>query len=222
MYDLFSEVDDPNRRDKQIKSGAWFFPKALSDAQIADCLSLIDELVSVSPFRKMQTPMGLMSVALTSCGKVGWYSDQHGYRYEACDPLTEKVWPELPIFFSQLAKDLALKAGYQNFEPDTCLINEYVVGSSMGLHQDKNERDFSQPVISISLGLPATFLFGGATREADIEKIRLEHGDVLVWGKESRLDFHGVEQVLPGFHDQVGARRINITFRRALKPSEIV
>lgn len=216
MYDLFSEIDDPNRQERQIKLGAWLFPKELDELQVNTCLSLIEQLIRVSPFRKMQTPMGLMSVSLTSCGKVGWYSDTGGYQYQHLDPLTHKAWPELPSFLCDLAGELALKAGYKDFEPDTCLINEYVIGSSMGLHQDKNEQNFEEPVVSISLGLPATFLFGGAMRNAAIEKIRLEHGDVLVWGGESRLDFHGIEKIMHGEHDQVGARRINITFRRAL------
>jgi alkylated DNA repair protein (DNA oxidative demethylase) len=172
--------------------------------------------MQLASFRHMMTPGGFaMSVATTSCGDLGWVSDKTGYRYAASDPLTGKAWPQMPASFKQLAKQAASMAGFANFEPDACLINRYQVGARMGLHQDKDEHDFSQPIVSVSLGLPAVFQMGGFARGDKTLKLPLYHGDVLVWGGESRLRFHGVLPVKAGYHPTVGEYRINLTFRKA-------
>lgn len=169
-----------------------------------------------APLRQMQTARGFkMSVAMSNCGMLGWLSDLDGYRYSAHDPLSGRRWPSMPKSFSMLAQDAAQLAGYRDFVPDACLINEYGVGARMSLHQDKNERQFDAPIVSISLGLPAIFLFGGLYRSDPITKYSLMHGDVVVWGGPSRLRFHGVQPVKPGVHSSLGARRINLTFRIA-------
>jgi alkylated DNA repair protein (DNA oxidative demethylase) len=173
-------------------------------------------VMQLAPFRHMMTPGGFaMSVATTSCGDLGWVSDKTGYRYAASDPLTGKAWPQMPASFKQLAKQAASIAGFENFEPDACLINRYQVGARMGLHQDKDELDFSQPIVSVSLGLPAVFQMGGFARGDKAMKLPLYHGDVLVWGGESRLRFHGVLPVKAGYHPTLGESRINLTFRKA-------
>jgi alkylated DNA repair protein (DNA oxidative demethylase) len=181
-----------------------------------EVLPALASVIHMAPFRHMMTPGGfLMSVATTSCGDLGWVSDKKGYRYAACDPLTGKAWPQMPVSFKLLAKQAASIAGFENFEPDACLINRYEVGARMGLHQDKDERDFNQPIVSVSLGIPAVFQMGGFARGDKVMKLPLYHGDVLVWGGESRLRFHGVLPVKAGYHPTVGECRINLTFRKA-------
>ena len=168
-----------------------------------------------APFRHMVTPGGFtMSVAMTNCG-LGWVTDRKGYRYTSHDPLGNKLWPGIPDSFTQLAQTAAMKAGFLGFEPDACLINQYKIGARMSLHQDKNEQDFNQPVVSISLGLPAVFQFGGLKRADKTIKIPLNHGDVVVWGGEARLRFHGVLPLKTNYHPAFGDGRINITFRKA-------
>lgn len=181
---------------------------------------LLDELERVSraaPTRRMMTPGGQwMSVAMTSCGKVGWVTDRSGYRYEPLDPQSGRPWPAMPITFLSLARQGAARAGFEAFEPDACLINCYVPGARMSLHQDRDERDFAEPIVSVSLGLTAIFLWGGAKRTDRARRIALSHGDVVVWGGASRLVFHGVAPLPDGLHEKLGRRRINLTFRRAL------
>lgn len=180
-------------------------------------LSEIFRLISISPLRKMYTPTGLpMSVTTTSCGSAGWVSDSYGYRYSKRDSHTQQSWPAMPEIFFNLAKNAAQVSGFENFEPDSCLINCYKIGAKMSLHQDKNEKDFSQPIVSVSLGLPATFLIGGMLREDKTQSIPMIHGDVLVWGGKARLYFHGVQPVKAGTHPLLGEQRINLTFRKAL------
>jgi DNA oxidative demethylase len=170
-----------------------------------------------APFRHMQTPGGFtMSVAMTNCGEAGWVTDRSGYRYDARDPESGKPWPAMPEAFAKLAARAAAKAGYKGFAPDSCLINRYVPGSQLSLHQDKNERDFAQPIVSVSLGLPATFLWGGPKRADRPHRVPLESGDVVVWGGKTRLNFHGVAKLAEGEHKLTGATRINLTFRKAL------
>lgn len=170
-----------------------------------------------SPFRGMSTPGGhIMSVTTTSCGAAGWVSDRQGYRYARHDPATGEPWPAIPAAFMALAVAAAAKAGHANFAPDACLINRYAPGAHMSLHQDRNERDFSQPIVSVSLGLPAVFLFGGLRRADRPKRLPLENGDVVVWGGPSRRVFHGVEPVREGNHPLTGGCRINLTFRKAL------
>jgi alkylated DNA repair protein (DNA oxidative demethylase) len=181
---------------------------------------LMDDLakiVEAAPFRHMVTPGGFtMSVAMTNCGQAGWVSDLKGYRYDARDPETGVPWPAMPASFHQLATDAAREAGYQGFEPDACLINRYEPGARLTLHQDRNERDYTAPIVSVSLGLPAVFQFGGATRKERPRRMLLESGDIVVWGGATRLAYHGVASLKDGEHPLTGRCRINLTFRKAL------
>ncbi|NWC91826.1 MULTISPECIES: DNA oxidative demethylase AlkB [unclassified Pseudomonas] len=173
-------------------------------------------VLAQSPFRKMVTPGGFtMSAALSSCGELGWTTDPAGYRYSAIDPNNQQPWPALPEALRQLAVMAAADAGFDDFEPDACLINRYVPGAKMSLHQDKNERNYAAPVVSVSLGLPAIFLFGGHERGDKAQKVSLFHGDVVVWGGVDRLRFHGVMPIKEGTHPVMGPQRINLTFRTA-------
>jgi alkylated DNA repair protein (DNA oxidative demethylase) len=156
-----------------------------------------------------------MSVAMTNCGAAGWVTDRSGYRYDGIDPQSGKPWPEMPSVFRELAGRAAAAAGFDDFLPDACLINRYQPGARMSLHQDKDERDFGSPIVSVSLGLPAIFLFGGPERSDRPRRFRLEHGDIVVWGGPSRLFFHGVAPLADGEHNLLGRQRINLTFRRA-------
>lgn len=176
----------------------------------------VQAVVVQAPLRNMLTPGGYrMSVAMSNCGALGWVTDRSGYRYSPCDPETSMPWPEMPSGFSALAASAALAAGFESFVPDACLINRYQPGSRMALHQDKDERDFSAPIVSVSLGLPAIFLWGGRLRGQRPTRILLEHGDVFVWGGPDRLRFHGILPLKPGVHPLCGDCRINLTFRRA-------
>jgi alkylated DNA repair protein (DNA oxidative demethylase) len=170
----------------------------------------------LAPFRHMVTPGGhSMSVAMTNCGGLGWVTDRSGYRYDANDPETAKPWPAMPAAFRQLAVHAAAQGGFPGFSPDACLINRYLPGARMSLHQDKDEENFTAPIVSVSLGLPAIFLFGGLKRTDKPPRFRLEHGDVVVWGGPTRLVFHGVAPLADGEHALLGRQRINLTFRKA-------
>ena len=183
----------------------------------AALLQAVETIIARAPFRNMVTPGGFtMSVAMTNCGRAGWLTDRKGYRYDAIDPETGRPWPDLPDPFVRLAKRAATAAGYKGFVPDACLINRYEPGTRLSLHQDRNERDFAAPIVSVSLGLPAVFLFGGAERSDRPRRYRLEHGDVVVWGGPSRLAFHGVAPLADGEHPLTGRRRFNLTLRKAL------
>lgn len=174
-------------------------------------------VIAAAPLRHMTTPGDYrMSVAMTNCGEAGWVSDQQGYRYAATDPDSGAPWPALPKVFGELAARAAAAAGYPDFRPDACLVNRYEPGARLSLHQDKNERDFGAPIVSVSLGLPAVFLFGGATRKVRPLRLALHHGDVVVWGGPSRLFYHGVAKLAKGEHPLTGAARINLTLRQAL------
>ena len=180
-------------------------------------LKSVAEVSAAAPFRHMVTPGGYrMSVAMTHCGKAGWVTDKSGYRYSANDPETGTPWPAMPEVFRALAENAARQAGYPDFLPDACLINRYEPGAKLSLHQDKDERDFANPIVSVSLGLPATFQFGGLKRTDPITKYPLHHGDVVVWGGPSRLYHHGILALKDGKHDKVGRVRLNLTFRKAL------
>ena len=182
----------------------------------AQIMADLQAILSVSKLRKMITPGGYtMSVAMTNCGALGWVTDKKGYRYDALDPSTGAPWQPMPKSFLALAKQAALVASYANFVPDACLINQYLVGTKMGLHQDKDEQDFSQPIVSVSLGCTATFLFGGLKRSDKPAKILLQHGDVIVWGGKSRLNYHGIMPLKVSNHAAFGACRFNLTFRKA-------
>ncbi len=179
-------------------------------------LHALDGILRQAPLRRMLTPGGRsMSVRTSNCGHLGWVSDRTGYRYDALDPLSGRPWPAMPAAFAQLAARAAATAGFAPFAPDACLINHYGPGTRLSLHQDRDERDFDAPIVSVSLGLPAIFLFGGARRSDRPRRIPLLDGDVVVWGGASRLAFHGVAPLAAGHHPVLGARRINLTFRKA-------
>jgi alkylated DNA repair protein (DNA oxidative demethylase) len=186
--------------------------------QEADALlEAVDAIAAQAPFRHMVTPGGFtMSAAMTNCGDAGWLTDRKGYRYDAIDPETGRRWPALPKLFRRLGREAAREAGYADFVPDACLINRYEPDARLSLHQDRNERDFAAPIVSVSLGLPAVFLFGGQQRSDRPRRYRLEHGDVAVWGGPARLAFHGVAPLAEGEHPSTGRRRINLTLRKAL------
>jgi alkylated DNA repair protein (DNA oxidative demethylase) len=180
-------------------------------------LAAIDAVTREAEFRKMQVPGGgTMSVAMSNCGRAGWVSDLSGYRYSETDPLTGKPWPAMPEVIAGLAHGAAEAAGFPGFEPDACLINRYEPGARMGLHQDRDERDRKQPIVSVSFGLSATFLFGGAKRADPQVRLTLDHGDAVVWGGPARLYYHGIASLRDGVHPVLGRRRINLTLRRAL------
>lgn len=183
----------------------------------AELLRRLEAVVGAAPFRRMNTPGGhVMSVAMTNCGAAGWVSDRSGYRYDGVDPESGRPWPEMPAAFRALAGTAAAEAGHAGFGPDVCLVNRYEPGARLSLHQDRDERDFSHPIVSVSLGLPAVFQFGGARRKDPLRRIALRHGDVAVWGGPSRLFHHGVLTLKDGEHAALGRCRINLTFRRAL------
>ena len=184
--------------------------------RVAQLLAAIDAVTQAAPLRHMAVPGGLrMSVAMSNCGQLGWVTDTRGYRYVRQDPAGSAPWPAMPSVFLQLAREAAEAAGYPGFAPDACLVNRYVPGARMALHQDKDECDFTAPIVSVSLGLPATFLFGGALRADRAARIVLLHGDVVVWGGKDRLRYHGVAPLKDGQHDVLGAQRLNLTFRKA-------
>ncbi|MEN5093950.1 DNA oxidative demethylase AlkB [Pseudomonas protegens] len=179
-------------------------------------LPQLDAVLAAAPFRHMITPGGFtMSVGLSSCGQLGWTTDSKGYRYSPIDPQSQRPWPAMPEVFRQLAEMAADAADFKGFNPDSCLINCYQPGAKMSLHQDKNERDYSAPIVSLSLGLPAIFLFGGQQRGDKSQRVPLLHGDVVVWGGVDRLRYHGVLPLKDGSHSLLGRQRINLTFRHA-------
>jgi alkylated DNA repair protein (DNA oxidative demethylase) len=173
------------------------------------------EIVAAAPFRRMFTPGGhQMSVAMTNCGSAGWVTDRTGYRYSPDDPESGRPWPAMPLVLRELADRAAERVGFSGFAPEVCLINRYVPGAKMSLHQDKDELDFGAPIVSVSLGLPEIFMFGGLKRSDKPRRFRLEHGDVAVWGGPSRLFFHGVAPLAEGNHPVMGPQRLNLTFRK--------
>lgn len=211
---LFDEA--PTLLQKPIAEGASLLYGFARDAGPA-LLEEIQTIVGQAPFRHMVTPGGfVMSVAMTNCGDFGWVSDSRGYRYDATDPDSGKVWPAMPQAFMDIAASAATQSGFENFCPDSCLINCYEPGTRLTLHQDKNERDFTAPIVSVSLGLPATFLFGGNKRSDRPQRYLLQHGDVAVWGGPARLAYHGVAPLKDGDHPVLGRKRINLTFRKSI------
>jgi alkylated DNA repair protein (DNA oxidative demethylase) len=211
LLDLFEAVP----RDVKLDEGAVLlggFARSI-DTALLDALA---HIVREAPFRHMVTPGGWpMSVAMTNCGDAGWVTDRSGYRYDPIDPETGRHWPPLPAVFLDLAARAAAAAGFAGFTPDACLVNRYEVGARLALHQDRNERDFGSPIVSVSLGLPATFLWGGQTRAGRPRRLKLVHGDVVVWGGPARLTFHGVQALTDGHHKVTGNVRFNLTLRRA-------
>ncbi len=213
--DLFHDLPRPPTMQR-LADGAVLL-HGFAAAETAGLLAALSAIEAAAPFRHMVTPGGFrMSVAMTNCGPAGWVSDRNGYRYDPVDPDTGLPWPSMPAVFRNLAIEAAAMAGFDRFAPDACLINRYEPGARLTLHQDRNERDFTAPIVSVSLGLPAVFLFGGPRRNDRPRRIRLENGDVVVWGGPSRLAFHGVAPLAAGQHPATGATRINLTFRKAL------
>ena len=207
--------DAPVEPYQSLGSGAALL-RGFALADERQLLGDLETVTSAAPFRHMVTPGGFrMSVAMTNCGALGWVTDRTGYRYDAIDPETGRAWPALPASFRALARTAAECVGFPGFEPDACLVNRYVPGARLSLHQDKNERDFAAPIVSVSLGLPAVFLFGGDTRADKPERVPLVHGDVVVWGGPARLRYHGVLPLKEGQHPLLGGHRINLTFRQA-------
>lgn len=212
MLDLFADAEP---WQEALAPGAVILRRfALSRADTL--LGGINDVAAVSPFRHMITPGGYtMSVAMTNCGKLGWATNARGYLYAAQDPITGSPWPPMPAVFQSLCHDAAMTAGYAEFVPDACLVNRYAVGAKLSLHQDKDEPDLRAPIVSVSLGLPAVFQFGGLQRNDPLQRLLLEHGDVVVWGGVSRLFYHGIQPLKPGVHPQTGEFRYNLTFRQA-------
>jgi alkylated DNA repair protein (DNA oxidative demethylase) len=213
--DLFASVSDMRPSQELMADGAMLL-RGFAKPFEADLMAALRDIAAQAPFRHMVTPGGhQMSVAMTNCGSAGWVTDRTGYRYDASDPETGKPWPTIPLSFRELAEQAADGAGFRGFSPDACLINRYQPGARMSLHQDRNENDFSAPIVSVSLGLPAIFLFGGLKRSDRPRRFRLEHGDIAVWGGPARLVFHGVAPLADGEHGLLGRQRINLTFRKA-------
>lgn len=212
--DLFDSLDVRPERER-IADGAMLL-RGFARPIEQELMGALDAVTAQAPFRHMQTPGGHeMSVAMTNCGDFGWVTDRRGYRYDAIDPVSQQPWPAVPPVFRELAEQAAADAGFAGFWPDACLINRYEPGARMSLHQDRDETDFGAPIVSVSLGLPAIFLWGGLKRSDKPQRFRLEHGDVVVWGGPSRLVFHGVAPLADGEHALLGRRRINLTFRKA-------
>lgn len=187
------------------------FALPFADALLAG----IAAITAASPFRHLITPGGhTMQVAMSNCGTYGWCSDRRGYRYDRNDPDSGQPWPALPDAFLRLARDAAAEAGFADHVPDACLINRYAPGTRLSLHQDRDEDDRIAPIVSVSLGLPATFLFGGLARGDRTVRVPLVHGDVVVWGGVDRMRFHGVLPIRPGCHPLLGEQRLNLTFRK--------
>ena len=213
--DLFASVPDV-RPSQELMAERAVLLRGFARPVESDLIAALRDIVEQAPFRHMLTPGGQqMSVAMTNCGSVGWVTDRSGYRYDGVDPCSAKPWPAMPPSFRELAAQAADRAGFDGFSPDACLINRYQPGARMSLHQDKDETDFGAPIVSVSLGLPAIFLFGGLQRSDKPRRFRLEHGDIAVWGGPARLKFHGVAPLAEGEHALLGRQRINLTFRKA-------
>jgi alkylated DNA repair protein (DNA oxidative demethylase) len=211
--DLFR--DEREGRRERIGPEA-FVLRGFALPHVDELLQAIAGIERASPFRNMVTPGGFtMSVALTNCGELGWTTDRRGYRYTDVDPDSRRPWPGMPAPFARLAREAAAAAGFPRFEPDACLVNRYLPGARLSLHQDRNERDFDAPIVSVSLGMTATFLFGGQERADKPARIVLCHGDVAVWGGEDRLRYHGVMPLKDAPHPLLGSKRFNLTFRKA-------
>jgi len=216
MPDLSATAGAAEPRDEMIAPGAVLL-RGFALPFVDDVLATLGDISAQAPFRDMTTPWGaVMSVAMTNCGDAGWLTDSAGYRYDGIDPETGQPWPAMPECFRALASRAADRAGYAGFVPDACLINRYASGSRLSPHQDRDERDYAHPIVSVSLGLPAIFQFGGLKRRDPVRNFPVRHGDVVVWGGPSRLAYHGVAELKAGEHALLGEQRINLTFRRAL------
>lgn len=215
MQDLFANLQPAQPSRQQLADGAVLLRRFALPSE-PELLEAMADIIAIAPLRHMTTPGGfVMSVAMTNCGDYGWVSEPSGYRYSSTDPLSGLNWPSMPKSFLGLATSAAQAAGYADFIPDACLINRYEVGARLSLHQDKNERDLANPIVSVSLGIPAIFQFGGLKRNDPVQKFGLEHGDVAVWGGPSRLYYHGILALKQAEHPRLGPIRYNLTFRKA-------
>lgn len=213
-FDLFDSLPQAAPHAEPIVPGAVVL-RGFAREHDQTLLDTVRGIAAQAPWRHLITPGGLrMSVAMTNCGPFGWVSDVTGYRYEPADPLSGQPWPAMPPAFLSLARDAAAAAGFAGFVPDACLLNRYAPGTRLSLHQDRDELDLRAPIVSVSLGLPAIFLFGGLRRAERPLRVRLAHGDVVVWGGPARLAFHGIAPLADGDHALVGRERINLTFRK--------
>ena len=211
-FELFAHT--PPLDDEPLSDGAVVL-RGFATARAAQLEADLEVVTAAAPLRHLVTPGGYrMSVAMTNCGALGWVSDRRGYRYDPVDPGSGERWPALPEAFRALARDAAARAGYASFMPDACLVNRYAPGARLSMHQDRDEKDLRAPIVSVSLGLPAVFLWGGHERTDKARRIALQHGDVVVWGGPSRLRFHGVLALKDGEHPFAGGFRINLTFRK--------
>jgi DNA oxidative demethylase len=155
------------------------------------------------------------NLSMSNCGKFGWISDLKGYRYVETHPVTGKPWPKMPMTIKTIAISLAEEAGFTSFKLDACLINYYVGSDRLGLHQDKDELDFAQPIVSISLGDSASFIFGGLKKTDPVTKYKLKSGDCVVFGDEDRLNYHGIKKIFPGTSNLIpNGGRFNLTLRQ--------
>jgi DNA oxidative demethylase len=213
--DLFAGAG-PGNGTERLAEGAVLL-RGFAQPQAEALVAAVAAIAAISPFRHMVTPGGFrMSVAMTNCGEAGWVTDRRGYRYSCGDPATGRPWPVIPPVLRSLATRAAAAGGFAGFAPDACLVNRYEPATKLSLHRDEDERDLAAPVVSVSLGLPATFLWGGLSRKDRALRVRLESGDVVVWGGPARLVYHGIAPVGEGGHPLTGAARINLTFRKAL------
>jgi alkylated DNA repair protein (DNA oxidative demethylase) len=206
--------DDPPPAREPLEDGAVLL-RGFASADTPELIRQIARMAEAAPFRHLVVPGGhTMSVAMTNCGRVGWVSDRSGYRYDPVDPDTGLPWPAMPQVFLDLAFRAAADAGFPGYDPDACLINRYAAGAKLGLHQDRDENDPVAPIVSVSLGVPATFLWGGKRRSEPVRRMRLENGDVAVWGGPARFVYHGVAPVKSAEHPLTGPVRFNLTFRK--------
>jgi alkylated DNA repair protein (DNA oxidative demethylase) len=213
MSGLFDSDSLPPSRE-QLEEGAVLL-RGFGTAEAPMLLEEVARIAQASAFRHLVTPGGhTMSVAMTNCGRVGWVSDRSGYRYDPLDPDTGSPWPAMPAAFLKLSVQAAAEAGFAGYDPDACLINRYIAGAKLGLHQDRDEKDAWAPIVSVSLGLPAVFLWGGKRRADPVRRLRVESGDIAVWGGPARFAYHGVAPLKDGQHPLTGCARINLTFRK--------
>ncbi|VTU24797.1 DNA oxidative demethylase AlkB [Variovorax sp. RA8] len=214
--DLFDDLDAPALPATQPLAPGAVLLRGFARPHEEQLLAGVEEVLERAPLRHLITPGGFrMSVAMSNCGRLGWVSDRSGYRYDENDPDSGQPWPAMPAAFLDLAAAAARAGGFEGFAPDACLINRYEPGTRLSLHQDRDEGNYDWPIVSVSLGLPAVFLFGGPKRSDKAQRVPLAHGDVVVWGGPSRLHYHGVLPVKAGAHPLTGGCRINLTFRRA-------
>jgi alkylated DNA repair protein (DNA oxidative demethylase) len=215
MTGLFDSLPEAGPSKESLAPGAAIL-RGFALKNEPGLISGLHQVTARAPFRHMITPGGFrMSVAMTNCGALGWVTDKTGYRYDALDPESGERWPEMPACFLALATCAAEEAGFRHFVPDACLVNRYEAGARLTLHQDKNERDFAQPIVSVSLGIPAVFLFGGFSRSDEARRLHVVHGDVMAWGGPARLRYHGVMPLKEDYHRSLGPYRFNLTFRKA-------